>query len=140
MYDVYESIHNDDLGPVVGNLRCGVDGLPVRSWSPQDGRNRENDRLASDLKMRQLLNEPDKNTAEVMPGEVICPDNIVRRETAAEKQFNIAPSVEQAQGVRVTVEEAKGLSDQGACIIWRPNGIIGESEYALLMNQISEGD
>ena len=140
MSDVFESIHNDDLGPVIGTMRCGVEGLPIRSWSPQDSRNRENDRLASDLRMRQILNETNENRAEVMPGEVICSDNIIRRETAAEKQFNTSTTVAQEQGKRVTIEEAHKLSEEGACIIWRPDGIIGESEYALVMNQDVEGD
>ncbi len=131
--EIYESVHIDDLGPVIGNFRCGVEGLPIRAWFERESHNRENDRLAKDFKKRQMAEEKNENMAEVMSGEVISKDNIIRRETADKTQFSTIPAIVQEQGIRVSIAEARKLSEEGACIIWRPDGTIGESEYALVI-------
>jgi hypothetical protein len=135
MDNFFDSIHNDDLGPAVGAFH----GIPIRSWSPNATRNRDNKRLAVDLKTRQLLGESNENTAVLLPGEVICSDFIIRRETAEKRQDGIIiPIPEPKNSKRVSIKEALILAEEGACIIWRPDGIIGTSEYALVMNQDDE--
>src|SRR5271169_2989551 len=109
-YANLSEIHNDDLGPVIGTFRkVGIDGLPIRGWNPEDSLTRLSKMLALDLEMRRQLNMTEINSAEVLPGEEICNDSIVRRSTTAEAMGEAAFQAAQlAQpGRKVTIEEAR---------------------------------
>ena len=124
--DIYESIHNDDLGPVIGTFN----GNPVRSWDPQDSRAR--DIVFARERIKHSIGQG--IPAEVLPGEVICTDGVVRRDTTAEfiGASYYAQNVEE-QGRRVSIEEARELSAGDANIIWRPDGNVGQGAYALVV-------
>src|SRR5208282_3558556 len=108
------------------------DGLPIRGWNPEDSLTRLSKMLALDLEMRRQLNMTEINSAEVLPGEEICNDSIVRRSTTAEAMGETAFQAAQlAQpGRKVTIEEARILMSAGANVMWRPNG----ENYALVLD------
>jgi hypothetical protein len=63
----------------------------------------------------------DSIPAEVLPGEEICADNIIRRSTTAEaigEAFYAQLETNVVNGGRVTLEDAKSLSDEGAMLTW----------------------
>ena len=73
--------HSKNIGEQVGEF-CGV---PIRSYNNFD---LELD-VALDVQRTVLRNQAmgcsdTPNTAEILPGEVLCSDNIIRRETTAE--------------------------------------------------------
>lgn len=105
-------IHSDDLGPVVGMFH----GVPVRSYNPIAVEDRE----ILDTKIRVRTNSKVESSIEILPGEVICKDNMVRRDTAAAAMFT-KPSTH-LQGRRVSINVARLLSLAGAYILWRPEG------------------
>ena len=61
------------------------------------------------------------NTAEVLPGETICADNIIRRTTTAEHRgdaFYAQLEENIVDGKLVSTEEARQASQQGAMVTW----------------------
>lgn len=126
-----ETIHNDDMGPVIGSFKDN----PVRSWDNLECLVRE--KRDSDFRVGVLKDKP-SITAEVLPGELICEDSIIRRETAASERPSL-PIEEQLKSkgmsfTRMSIEKAKQLLDEGTHIIWRPNGSIpGAEHYALVI-------
>lgn len=74
--------------------------------------------------------------AEVLPGEEICSDGIIRRITTAEVQgydtYHNQEQIEAGQR-RVSMAEAQQASKDGAMVHYRPNRFVGEvGEYALV--------
>jgi len=129
--DAFESIHNDDLGEVVGHFH----GEPIRAWDPTNSKRRDNDRLASDLAMRQALKLNDANHAEVLPGQILCPDSIIRRVTTLEAMGEDAFFTLHSRGKRITIEEATQLlKDKTANITWRPDGKTGPDAFAMTID------
>lgn len=128
--DIYPSIHAADMGPVIGTFN----GEPVRSYNPIDTEVRD----ARMTRMRVLISSGAGIPAEVLPGEIICKDNIIRRTTAAAER-EVVGTEESLTSTgstvkRVTLDEAKQLSDEGACIVWRPEGCApGVEQYALVV-------
>jgi hypothetical protein len=128
--DLGLAIHNDDLGPVVGSFM----DTPIYSYDKTKTLLRD----ASDARIRIGLSSGSSIPAEVLPGEVICEDNIIRRSTTAEAQgydefHKIAIEVPK-DSRRVTIEEARKLSAEGANILWRPEGTGSNVEqYALVV-------
>jgi len=127
--DIYESIHSDDLGETVGSFHWE----PVRSWNPSSSRERD-DRYA---RLCVLTKQGDGIPADVLPGQIVCVDNTIRRETTAEAigydEFH--NSAANATGRRVTIAEALVLSSKGAFINWRPDGNCGPDAYALVVGE-----
>jgi hypothetical protein len=124
----FDTIHNDDLG---GQADSSFIRVPLYSWDPTDTQARDLvftwDRIRNS-KGPGIL-------AEVLPGEIRCEDNVIRRETAAadrsivgiEEMLTSSGSTVR----RVTITEAKKLVKKGACIVWRPEGTVEDGHYAL---------
>jgi hypothetical protein len=76
------------------------------------------------------------NTAEVLPGELVCTDGIVRRETSAEAVgYDRFYAYESPKGTtKVSIPVARKY--QGEDVIeWRPDHVVGTEEFALLYTQ-----
>jgi hypothetical protein len=75
------------------------------------------------------------NVAEVLPGEEICADNIIRRTTTAEAQGDAYYKQEKAEEntQKISIAEAQVHYEAGALLTWRPDRVTNKlSEYALL--------
>jgi hypothetical protein len=123
----FDSIHNDDLR----QIESKVFDIPVYNWSTTDTQAREL------VFMQQRIRE-NKGTgipAEVLPGELICKDNIIRREIAAADRpitgIEEALTSTGATVRRITIKEAAALAKKGASIVWRPEGTVEGGHYAL---------
>jgi hypothetical protein len=130
--DIYPSIHADDMGPVIGTFN----GEPVRSYDATKSEARQ----ARDARMTVLLNLGAGIPAEVLPGEVIVKNTIVRETAAADREVIGIEEMLTSSGStthRVSIEEAKKLSAEGACIVWRPEGSAqGVEQYALVVGGV----
>jgi hypothetical protein len=125
-------VHNDRVEKVIGYF-CGS---PIYALSTQEAdfdaaRYRRNIVLMN----KELSDtQSEVSTAEVLPGELVCPDGIVRRGTTAEaigdEYYNQAVSEENTQ--RISIVEAQVHSDAGAVVTWRPDRKCGQGEFALL--------
>lgn len=77
----------------------------------------------------------DSFPAEILPGEVRCEDGIIRRTTAAETigydSYHNQAVVESGQQ-RVSIADGVKAAQDGAMVYFRPNGKVGEGEYALV--------
>ncbi len=123
----FETIHNDDLGPEMGRFM----DTSIRPWIPFDS-------AIFDTALRLERISASKGPgvlAEILPGEVLCADHVIRRETAAADRpivgIQEALTSSGSQCRRVTLEEAEKLAKQGATIVWRPEGTIQDGHYAL---------
>jgi hypothetical protein len=128
--DIYPSVHNDELGSVIGQFN----GEPVRSYDAAASDERD----IHDAFLRAQCSSGFSIPAEVLPGELICEDNIIRRETAAaEREVIGIEEMLTSSGSKVSrtsLEEAQQMSDDGACIVWRPEGsAAGAEQYALVV-------
>jgi hypothetical protein len=131
--DIYDSIHADDLGSTIGTFRCGVEGLPVREFFPAAVRERDDRQARASIIRAKLKGLGDGVPAETLPNEVICADRVIRRGTAVLAAQGCSAFVE--VGRRVTIAEALVLAAAGAFINWRPNGVVGPDEYALVVEE-----
>ena len=72
--------------------------------------------------------------AEILPGEERCTDGIIRRMTTTEAQgdayYNCAFT--EAGHRRVTIAEGKEAAQGGQMVYFRPDGHVGEGDYALV--------
>jgi len=123
----FETIHNDDLGQVESRFL----DVPIYNWSPTDTQ-------ARDLYFAQQRVKHSKGAgvlAEVLPGEIRCEDNVIRRETAAADRpiVGIEETLTSSGSTvrRVSIEEATKLAKKGANIVWRPEGCVDGGNYAL---------
>lgn len=74
----------------------------------------------------------ESSIVEVLPGEVICPDNIVRRSTTSEAVGESFYAYEVPKGtVKVSIELATLAAIAGEMIYFRPDGKVGDGEFAL---------
>ena len=123
----FETIHNDDLGQVESRFL----DVPIYNWSPTDTQ-------ARDLVFAQQRIKHSKGAgvlAEVLPGEIRCEDNVIRRETAAADRpiVGIEETLTSSGSTvrRISIEEATKLAKKGANIVWRPEGCVDGGNYAL---------
>lgn len=123
----FETIHNDDLGQVESRFL----DVPIYNWSPTDTQ-------ARDLYFAQQRVKHSKGAgvlAEVLPGEIRCKDNVIRRETAAADRpiVGIEETLTSSGSTvrRVSIEEATELAKNGANIVWRPQGTVEDGHYCL---------
>ena len=88
-----------------------------------------------DLHMRLRFSSGTSIPAEVMPGESICEDHIIRRTTTAEaigEDYYLSQELTEANTQRVPIDAARSLSKAGLLISWRPNRDTNpQTEYAL---------
>jgi len=77
---------------------------------------------------------PNTITAELLPGEVICSDGIVRRGTASEvvgyDEFHTYKQPEDTR--KVTIAEGREFAKAGALVTFRPDRVVGQGEFALV--------
>ena len=123
----FETIHNDDLGQVESRFL----DVPIYNWSPTDTQ-------ARDMYFAQQRVKHSKGAgvlAEVLPGEIRCEDNVIRRETAAADRpiVGIEETLTSSGSTvrRISIEEATKLAKKGANIVWRPEGSVDGGNYAL---------
>lgn len=123
-------LHNDDVSEAsIGEFY----GTKIRSVDPD---------VAEERALLETLEIVEQNKAfgispsylEVLPGEAICEDAIVRRTTTAEAQgevfydYELPPSTHKA-----SIEDAKKLSDEGHMVTWRPDRAVNkETEFAII--------
>jgi hypothetical protein len=79
-------------------------------------------------------------SAEILPGEELCKDNIIRRTSTVETRGNEYYKQEHNEDntKRVSIAEARIASDAGAVVYWRPNRVVGEGEYALVVEEVTD--
>ena len=127
----FETIHNDDLGQVESRFL----DVPIYNWAPTDTMARE----IYFSRKRVYKSKGAGVLAEVLPGEIRCKDNVIRRETAV-NDFALLGSVGIEEELKssgytvrhVSIREAEKLSATGACIVWRPRGSDSSlNDYAL---------
>lgn len=137
--DIFESIHADDLGSIVGEFH----GEPVREWDRTTSIDRADRDARLSVKMRtgDSLPHP-KMVADLETKQYeVCADNMLRKDTTAEaigydKFHNSALN---ATGRRVSIDEAQRLAAEGALINWRPDGVVfGQDAYALVVGEEEE--
>ena len=105
----FETIHNDDLGQVESRFL----DVPIYNWSPTDTQ-------ARDLYFAQQRVKHSKGAgvlAEVLPGEIRCKDNVIRRETAAADRpiIGIEEALTSSGSTvrRISIEEGRKLAKTG---------------------------
>ena len=108
---------------------CGSPILGIDSLAVKDAANRFIEEA-----VRLGKNNPSPNTAEVLPGEEICPDNVIRRGTTAEAMGDAYYNreFEEKDMKKVSIGVAQLASDSGELVCWRPDGVVGENQYALI--------
>lgn len=75
--------------------------------------------------------------AEILPGEGLCDDGIVRRTTTLEAQgdaYYNRVAIE-AGNKRVNITDARQASRDGQMVYYRPDRVVGEGEYALVVQE-----
>jgi hypothetical protein len=119
--------HSSRVGSAVGSF-CGS---PIV----------ELDEIGMEVDVENELQSVIKNStgtsiaAEVLPGEEICTDNIIRRTTTAEAQGDAYYKQEKAEEntQKISIAEAQVHYEAGALLTWRPDRVTNKlSEYALL--------
>lgn len=76
--------------------------------------------------------------AEVLPGEMICADGIIRRGTTAEAVgYDTYHNQEYTEkdAKRVSIGVARLAATDGKLILWRPNCATGKGAYALVYEE-----
>ncbi len=123
----FETIHNDNLGEEIS--RC-MD-TPVRSWITFN-----TETFDKALRLERIASSKGPGVlAEILPGEILCDDHVIRRETAAADRpiVGIEEALTSSGSTvrRISLEEAAKLAKQGKCIVWRPQGTVENGHYAL---------
>lgn len=137
------SAHADDLESVVGLIswvpqgKIDADtsaGYPTHSGIPILSLPVEKADLREALLIGQTIGRSSGVSvpAEVLPGELICKDRIIRRESAL-KEPEQAKVYQNARKVSIGV--AKLAAKDGKMVVWRPTGY--NCDHALI---IEEGD
>lgn len=103
-------------------------GSPIREMYTHEMELDQVVEVARQIEINRKLNPP--STVEVLPGELICDDNIVRRSSTAEAVGEAFYSnyVVPEGARKVTMAEAKELAKEGALIEWRPNRVVNRVE------------
>jgi hypothetical protein len=88
-----------------------------------------------DLNRRLKFSTGTSVPAEVLPGEEICSDGIIRRVTTAEAvgydTYHNQEAIEE-DTLRVTIDSARSFSKGGQMVYWRPNSDVSSNAYALI--------
>jgi len=128
-----EHIFATDLPKFSGSPICGMDTLAMEDAVNRDIGNR----------IRENQRTPVENRAEILPGEIICKDNIIRRSTTREvtgrhEALNLcALSMWHPKGqddgeavpeerLCVSIADARVASEEGKVIMWRTTGELSE--------------
>ena len=84
-------------------------------------------------------NTPPALAVEILPGELICDDRIVRRSTTSEALGTEFYNYEVPTAARkVPLEIARKLMDEGAMITWRPNRVVSATEEFAIVHEEEE--
>jgi hypothetical protein len=126
----------DSVGEVVGNF-CGspIYSLSILKIDTDAARYRRNVGVSNKLPVTDLV--PLESTAEVLPGETICTDNVTRRATTTEVigYDTYKGQVTCEKGThRVSIEEARKLSFENANITWRPMRVEEDGEPIIMLS------
>ena len=123
-----ETVHEDRVqrGNVMG-VFCGQNIVTI------DEMGAEVDSMA-DLYMRLATSSHTSIPAEILPGEERCADGIIRRTTTAEAQGDVYYNREftETGQKRVSIVEGREAAQEGYMVYFRPDGRVGEGEYALV--------
>jgi hypothetical protein len=95
----------------------------------------------ADLHLRLMLSSHNSVPAEILPGEVLCKDNVIRRSTAVEViGYDTYHNQEQIEAgtQRGSIELGRLAALAGKLVHFRPNRFVGVGEYALIT--VDEGD
>ena len=129
-----EHIFDTGLTPFSGSPIYGMDTLAMEDAVNRDIENR----------VRENQRTPVENRAEILPGEIICKDNIVRRSTTREvtgkhEALNLCalsmwhPKGQDVEGeavpeerLCVSIADARVASEEGKVIMWRTTGELSE--------------
>lgn len=82
---------------------------------------------------------PSTFTADLLPGEIVCTDGIVRRDTTSEAVgYDEFHAYEQPEGTRrVTIAEGREFAKQGLNITFRPDRVVGQEEFAIVHEEVA---
>ena len=117
----------EHLGEVVG-IFCGS---PIRTL------NQRAVDLDQTLELEHIVDlDMAPTPTPLLPGEVVCSDGVIRRETSAEvvgSEFYAFTTPKGAQ--KVSIAEATLASLAGESVLWRPDGNVGQKEFALRLEE-----
>lgn len=139
--------HNDRTGKSIGEF-CGSPVITLDGFGMEMDQENEMHTLCGDPRpyVDSYLDPDDEDygktlysthtsiPAEILPGEERCADGIIRRLTTAEAQGDVYYNrtfTETGQR-RVTVAEGREAAQGGQMVYFRPDGRLGEGEYALI--------
>ncbi len=113
---------NNPAGSFCGQPIVGLDELGMEVDNARD--------LANRLATSSHTSIP----AEILPGEERCADGIIRRTTTAEAQGDVYYNREftETGQKRVSIVEGREAAQGGYMVYFRPDGRVGEGEYALV--------
>lgn len=100
-------------------------GLPVLEWDTDKAEDRQFRHIRTILEHSSGTSIP----AEVLPGEIICGDGVIRR-LASLKEPEQAKGY---QGHKVTIAEALKAQAEGAMVVWRPKG--SKDKFAIILEE-----
>ena len=122
-------LHTSDknLGGKIGEF-CGS---PIREMYTDE---MEIDRIVETARTIEInRGTTPLSVLEILPGEMICEDGIVRRGTTAEALGEIFYDYQPPKDTRVvTVEEGRALAAAGALVTFRPDRVVGQNEFAIV--------
>lgn len=113
-------------------------GLPIYGL---DAEAAEADLIVEEVRLTVKNSTGQSIPAEVLPGEEICADNIIRRTTTTEaigydNYYNQAYAEKDAKHVSIGVARLEAAA--GKLITWRPDGIsTSGTEYALVHEEVA---
>lgn len=122
--------HSKNLGSESVGEFCGSPILELFLEEMEQDQIVETDRT---VKINQRMKPV--STVEVLPGELICDDNIVRRMTTAEANPYFYGYTTQPGTRKVSLAEARQLMDEGAMVTWRPNHIVNALEEFAIVHE-----
>lgn len=98
------------------------------------------DQFVETMRLINLSKQSPESTVplEILPGEIVCDDNIVRRWSTAEANPEFYDYVVPAGCRKVSLAEAKQLLDEGAMVTFRPNRVVNaEEEFAIVHEEVN---
>jgi hypothetical protein len=127
-----DAVHEDRVqrGNVLGSF-CGQPIITIDEFGAEADD-------AADLNFRLMVSSHTSIPAEVLPGEIICNDGIIRRVTTAEAVgYDTYHNQEQIEAgtVRYPVDAARSFSKAGLMVYYRPDKHVGAGEYALVTEE-----
>ncbi len=125
--------HNSHIGKAIGNF-CGTPIVNIDEWGIEVD-------ILRDVINRLAFSSGTSVPAEVLPGESICSDNIIRRTTTVEAigydSYHLNQELTEANTERVPIYAARSFSKAGLLITWRPNRDTNtQTEYALTHSEV----